>query len=103
MTSRTTTSTVTFTYPFSLAGYPEELPAGDYEIIVDEDLLQSLSFAAYRRTATHLLIKGRKGAGRTEMRPIFPKDLEKALSLDHERMQNTKNSEAALSPLEDIS
>ena len=103
MNTRTTTSTVTFGYPFALAGYPDELPAGDYEIVVDEDLLQGLNVAAYRRTATHLVFKGRKGAGRTEMRPIFPEDLEQALSLDQQRLRNDKNSEAALSPLEDTS
>lgn len=85
MTSRTTRSTVTFGFPFVLAGYSDELPAGNYEIIVEEDLLEGLSFTAYQRTATHLLIKGRKGSGHMEMRPIEPEDMELALSVDHER------------------
>lgn len=103
MNSRTTTSIVTFGFPFVLAGYPDELPAGDYEVVVDEDLLQSLSFAAYRRTAMHLVFKRRKGGGRTEMRPVSPEHLDQALSLDRRRLRNANDSEAALSPLEDIS
>ncbi len=103
MTSRTTTSTVTFAYPFILAGYSDELPAGDYKIFVDEDLVENLSFAAYRRTATHLRIEGQTGAGRTEMRPIDPENLEAALWRDHKRSTKIRKGEAALSPLEDRS
>lgn len=102
MTSRRTTSTVTFKYPFSIAGYPDELPAGSYEILVEEDLLQSLSFAAYRRTSTHLLIDGQKGAGRKEMRPIDPRDLELAQCRDRAQLGTTKNDVAASSPPEEI-
>ena len=54
MTMRSTRSTVTFSSPFTLSGYPGDLPAGDYEVLVEEELLQGLSFEAYRRTATYL-------------------------------------------------
>ncbi len=102
MISRTTTSVMTFVHPFILAGYTDELPAGDYEVIVDEELIQSLSFAAYRRTATHIMILGQKGSGRTEMRPVAPKDLELAASIDKARSLKAKHSVAALSPLKDL-
>lgn len=85
MTSRTTRSTVTFGFPFVIAGYTDELPAGNYEIIVEEDLLEGLSFMAYRRTATYLLVSGQKDAGKMEMRPVEPEDIELALSLDDGR------------------
>lgn len=101
MTSRTTRSIVTFAYPFVIAGYSDELPAGKYEIIVEEDLIEGPSFMAYRRTATQILIDGQTGVGRMEIRPIDAEDLELALSLDHERSTNTKNGEAAHSPRED--
>ena len=42
MTMRSTKSTVTFSNPFTLSGYPGELPAGDYEVIVKEELLRGL-------------------------------------------------------------
>ena len=83
MTARTTTSFVTFSYPFVISGYDDELPAGHYEVVVEEELLEGLSFEGYRRTASYLRISGRGGqAGRTEMRPIDPGDLEAALALD---------------------
>ncbi|EYD75609.1 hypothetical protein Rumeso_02825 [Rubellimicrobium mesophilum DSM 19309] len=83
METRSTRSTVTFAHPFHIAGYEDELPAGDYEVVVDEDLLQGLSFEAYRRSATYLLIGGRTGGrGISEMRPIDPRDLDAALARD---------------------
>lgn len=83
MTLRTTTSSVTFAHPFVISAYDDELPAGRYEVVVEEELLEGLSFDAYRRTASFLRISGRGGqAGRTEMRPIDPRDLEVALARD---------------------
>src|SRR5688500_20154662 len=52
MTMRTTKSTVTFTRPFRLGAFGEQLPAGRYPIETDEELLEGVSFPAYRRTAT---------------------------------------------------
>ena len=98
MSSRTTTSHVTFLHPFVMGGYPDELPAGTYEVTAEDEILQSLSFSAYRRTATHLLIRRTKGIARTEMRPIDHRDLELALAQDQACSKNPKNSEAALSP-----
>ncbi|GGB62347.1 hypothetical protein GCM10011316_37850 [Roseibium aquae] len=79
MSARSTRSTVKFFHPFSLNGQSEVLPAGDYEIIVEEELLESMSFLAYRKTATYLIVTGH---GRTEMREISGDDLEAVLSRD---------------------
>jgi hypothetical protein len=49
---RTTKSVVTFARPFRLDGMDEALPAGTYEVETDEELLQGVSFPAYRRVAT---------------------------------------------------
>jgi hypothetical protein len=74
MNMRSTRSTVTFSNPFTLSGYPGDLPAGDYEVLVEEELLQGLSFEAYRRTATYLTVRGRgRHAGRSELRAISDK------------------------------
>ncbi|WP_170520028.1 hypothetical protein [Ruegeria sp. HKCCA6707] len=102
MSTRSSSSLVTFSNPFSLSGYPDELPAGEYEVVVEEELLQGLSFEAYRRTGTYLTVQG-KGSkpGRTEMRPIDPEDFERALKQDQTLATSNNDSDAALSPQEE--
>ena len=103
MNMRSTRSTVTFSNPFTLPGYPGDLPAGDYEVLVEEELLQGLSFEAYRRTATYLTVRGRGGhAGRTELRAISDSDLKEALSRDRAATEKNNHGEAARSPQEDL-
>ncbi|MBL3571860.1 hypothetical protein BV509_03385 [Rhodovulum sulfidophilum] len=102
MNMRSTRSTVTFSNPFTLSGYPGDLPAGDYEVLVEEELLQGLSFEAYRRTATYLTVRGRgRHAGRSELRAISDSDLKEALSRDQGAAKKNDHSDAALSPQED--
>lgn len=104
MNSRTTTSNVTFAYPFVISGYEGALPPGSYEVIVEEELLEGVSFEAYRRTASFLLISGRGGqAGETEMRPIDPRDLEAALARDLALSKDGEPSDAALLPRDEPS
>ena len=98
MPARTTTSYVTFANPFVMAGHADELPPGKYKVIAEDEILGNLSFAAYRRTATHLLIKGPKGSGKMELRSIDHRDLELALAQDQACSSTLLNSEAALSP-----
>ena len=43
---------MTFKHPFSLKGVDGMLPAGDYRVLTDEELIDGLSFLAYRRVAT---------------------------------------------------
>ncbi|GGH26757.1 hypothetical protein GCM10010973_14650 [Cribrihabitans marinus] len=93
---------MTFSNPFTLSGYLGELPAGDYEVLVEEELLQGLSFEAYRWTATYLTVRGRgRHAGRSELRAISDNDLKEALGRDAAQSQTNNHSEAVLSPLED--
>ena len=81
MNTRSSRLTVTFSHPFVLAGYADELPARACEAIVEEELIQGLSFVAYRTAATYLPVQGRGGqAGRTELRMITQSDLETAQS-----------------------
>ncbi|SHJ80005.1 hypothetical protein SAMN04488012_1225 [Palleronia salina] len=103
MTMRSTRSTVTFFNPFSLPGYLGDLPAGEYEVLVEEELLQGLTFKAYRRTATYLTVRGRGiHAGRTEICAISKSDLEAALSRDQGTTEKNNHGDAALSPQEDL-
>lgn len=80
MNIRSSTTQVTFAHPFTLSGYADMLPAGNYNVLIEEELLQGLSFEAYRRTSTHMMVTGQ--AGRVEMRPITEKDLEAAIGRD---------------------
>ena len=52
MTTRTTTKTVTFAHPFLLKGIDRILPAGDYRVVTDEELIEGVSFPVYRRVST---------------------------------------------------
>jgi len=102
MTTRSNRTTATFSNPFTLAGYPGDLPAGNYEILVEEELLQGLSFEAYRRTATYMTVRGSGAdAGRTELRVTTESDLEEALSRDAAMSETNTHSDAALAPRED--
>jgi hypothetical protein len=102
MMMRSTRSTVTFANPFTLPGYPGDLPPGDYEVLVEEERLLGLSFEAYRRVATYLTVTGRGSqAGRTELRATSENDLKEALRRDATAVETTIHSEAVLFPLED--
>jgi len=84
MTTRTTKSTVTFTRPFSLSGFDGEQPAGSYSVETDEELLDGMSFPAYRRMATMMQLNtsssGRGGV--LQVAVIDPGQLEAALAAD---------------------
>ncbi|MDR9814736.1 hypothetical protein [Rhizobium hidalgonense] len=53
--TRTTNTIVHFSAPFALPDLVGEMhPAGDYKIAEDEELVDGLSWLAYRRTATYI-------------------------------------------------
>ena len=49
---RTPRQTFTFDQPFSLSMLDEVQPAGTYNVDLDEELIEGLSFLAYPRVAT---------------------------------------------------
>lgn len=61
MILRTSRRTVTFARPFSLRGIDGIQPAGTYTVVTDEELLEGLSFPAYRRVATTIFLPSRPG------------------------------------------
>jgi hypothetical protein len=83
MTVRTSRETVTFTQPFSLSGIEEVQPAGSYTVETDEEQLPGLSFPAYRRIATLILLRSR-GGGRVveEVVDVDPLELQAAQARD---------------------
>jgi hypothetical protein len=56
MTTRTSNKTVTFARPFLLKGIDRILPAGEYRVATDEELIDELSFPVYRRVATMIFV-----------------------------------------------
>lgn len=56
VTERTTVRLITFRHPFNLESLVAPLDAGTYRLVVDEELIEGLSFTAYRKVATHLEI-----------------------------------------------
>lgn len=102
MLTRSTRSMVTFSNDFTIGDSQREFPAGTYEIVVEEELIQGLSFEAYRRTGTYLMARGRgSNAGRTTMHMTTKEGLEHAIACDRAVSETTNDSEAALSPLEE--
>lgn len=93
---------VTFSNDFMIGDIQREFPPGTYEIVVEEELRQGLSFEAYRRTATCLMVRGRgSNAGQTTMQMTTKEELEHAIACDRALSETINDSEAALSPLED--
>jgi hypothetical protein len=83
MMNRTTSKTVTFTHPFVLDGLDGPHPAGSYAVETAEELLQALSFPAWRRLYTTIRLPGRPGASVLEqVAAIDPGALDAALARD---------------------
>ena len=81
MITRTRDKTWTFSKPFMLKGVDRLLPAGDYHVTTDEELIEGLSFPVYRRVATMIFIPGPAQRG-LEMITIDPADLQAAQQQD---------------------
>jgi hypothetical protein len=81
MMLRTTDKIVTFHRPFSLKGVDHLLPPADYRVVTDEELIEGLSFMAYRRVATVIFVPDLSGAA-VEMVTIDPAELEAAQNQD---------------------
>lgn len=83
MKVRTSQRTVAFRRPFLLEGLGEELPAGNYCVETEEELVEGISYAAYRRTATVLLLPAESGSGGlSRALSVGPQDLDAALERD---------------------
>ena len=81
MLTRTRDKIWTFRKPFLLKGVERVLPPGDYRVATDEELIEGLSFPAYRRVATMIFIPGLHGTS-VEMVTIDPAQFQAALERD---------------------
>jgi len=74
---------VTFRHPFRIKGIERQLQAGAYEVVTDEELIEGLSFASFRRVATMIMVPGAPPhQSSTEMISISPVDLADAQQKD---------------------
>ena len=73
---RTTRESITFDRPFSLSALDEVQPAGTYTVEIDEELIEGLSFLAYRRVATTIYLPLRHGGeGSVQAVTVDPREL----------------------------
>ena len=85
MTERTTESEITFCHPFVLTSLVMPLDPGTYRLVVDEELIEGLSFAAYKRTGTHLEIPAVGiDIGSRQLLKVHPQELQAAMHKDAE-------------------
>jgi len=82
MSVRTRRHKVTFNKPFLLKAAGRTLPAGIYEVVSDEELIEGLSFPVYRRVATIMIVPAPAPSSATEMLTVDPSDLTAALERD---------------------
>lgn len=96
MMTRTHYTTVTFRRPFRLGGFDEVLPAGAYSIETDEELLEGISFAAYRRILTLMHLHAEPGhPGVERLLTVDPKELDEALQRDQALAEMPSDAVAA--------
>ena len=82
MTTRSRATSVVFNKPFALEGIGRTLPAGEYRVVTDEELIQALRFPVYRRTSTVIFVPGDLNTASIQMVTIDPRELEDALEWD---------------------
>jgi hypothetical protein len=79
MTTRSRRETVHFKHPFRIKGIERLLAPGAYEVITDEEMIEGLSFASFRRVATMIMVPGAAPhTSSTEMISIGSVDLSDA-------------------------
>ncbi|EJN10764.1 hypothetical protein PMI42_05932 [Bradyrhizobium sp. YR681] len=82
MTIRSRRETVTFRHPFYIRGVDRELPPGCYEIVTDEEAIEGLTFSAYRRIATSIMVPAEGAHHAMETVSIGSVDLANAQAID---------------------
>jgi len=83
MTTRSRREVITFQHPFRIKGIDRVLPAGAYDVITDEEMIEGLSFASFRRVATMIMVPAAPPRGSTmEMISIGSVDLSDAQRID---------------------
>jgi hypothetical protein len=82
MTMRSRRETITFKHPFRIEGVDRLLPAGAYEVITDEEMIEGLSFASFRRVTILIMVPAASRGSTMEMISISSIALSDAQRID---------------------
>jgi hypothetical protein len=81
MSNRSSREEVIFRRPFRLKGSSKPEPAGTYTVEIEEELIEGLSFPAWRRVSTTLTRQAAGGAT-TQALPVSPQELAEMQAAD---------------------
>jgi hypothetical protein len=99
MTIRTKRKTITFVRPFLLNNVGRTLPAGEYEVLTDEELIEGLSFPVYRRVSTMIIVPAPPPYTTSiELLAVDPSELQAALNRDAAAPESQEGGGASLVP-----
>jgi hypothetical protein len=84
MLTRSRHTTLVFRRPFVLKGLDRPQPAGTYDIETEEELLEGLSFPAYRRVSTMMTPRMQGPGSVLQAQLVDPVELDKAMAADGE-------------------
>jgi hypothetical protein len=82
MLTRTQTTTLVFRRSFMIKSADGLQPAGTYTVETEEELLDGLSFPAYRRVSTTITRQAARTGAFVQALLVDPQDLAKAKALD---------------------
>jgi hypothetical protein len=82
MLTRSQRTTIVFRRPFLMKGFDRPQPAGTYDVDTEEELLQGLSFPAYRRVSTTITWRAQAPGTFLQALVVDPEELEKAQAED---------------------
>jgi hypothetical protein len=96
MNTRTKETELTFAYPFTLESLFEPLEPGTYRLIEDQELIEGLSFPAYKRVATHLEIPAISvSTGKRQYLQVSREEIYRVFALDAERSNKGRSYPAS--------
>lgn len=80
MESRTTIEVVAFHHPFLVSSRSGPLPAGQYRVETEEEMLEGLSFSAWRRVSMTIARHGLASGRLVQAMAITPAEFAAALA-----------------------
>jgi len=83
MLNRIRQEELVFQHPFTLRGWKQPHPAGRYAVEIEEELVEGLSFEAWRRVSTMLTLLPLRPGGTIEALPVDAGALAAALLADN--------------------